>query len=299
MSDTFYLLEDLKNGYVFVKSCDGEVTKYVKYDDFINCRVTKPIRGDNESKIGLCSMTNKNELVSIIEYNNSNDIKVMIHDENHAIIHTALTNFKRGEVLNPYRRSYFGKGYLGEGFKPTRKDKSMVCWQNMLKRSYTDYYATSHPTYLNCEVCDEWLNFQNFHKWYLENIYSFDDQVMCLDKDIIIKNNKLYSPDTCIFVPQFINKIFTKRDNDRGDCPIGVHRSSDKNKYVACCSVFDRVKNESKRLNIGEFDNMYDAFVRYKEFKENYIQSVAYDIKSKIPQKLFIAMINYKVEIDD
>ena len=248
-------------------------------------------------RIGMVTSNNKGESMKIIDYYSSSDIYVKFLDEHGAVIHTTFTNFKRGEILNPYRPSYYGKGYLGEGFKPTRSDKSMSCWRNMLRRCYNEKFLELHPTYVDCHVCDEWLNFQNFHVWYNDNFYVFENMEMCLDKDILSKGNKLYSPDNCIFVPQFINKLFTTRTNDRGDQPIGVHM--ERGKFVAEYSVYDFENKSSKIQRIGVYDTSLEAFIAYKDMKELYIKAVAKKFENKLPEKLITAMKEYKVDIDD
>ena len=80
----------------------------------------------------------------------------------------------------------------------------------MLGRCYNEYNLKRRPTYKGCEVCDEWLNFQNFAEWFDNNYYTIDNEAVCLDKDILIKGNKTYSPEACVFVPITINSLFTK-----------------------------------------------------------------------------------------
>ena len=85
----------------------------------------------------------------------------------------------------------------------------------MLERCYDTEHSYKFPTYENCIVCDEWLNYQNFARWFDINYYEIEGEVMCLDKDILFKGNKIYSPKTCIFVPRGINNLFTKNDKCR------------------------------------------------------------------------------------
>ena len=116
---------------------------------------------------------------------------------------------------------------------------------------------------------------------------------MNLDKDILIKGNKVYGPDTCIFVPQDINKLFTKRNNNRGNYPIGVSYNKQQKKYKSYCNT------NSKQNFLGYYDTPEEAFTIYKQFKENYIKQVADEYKNHIPEKLYNAMYEYEVEIDD
>ena len=87
----------------------------------------------------------------------------------------------------------------------------------MLRRCYDEKLHKKYPTYIDCKVCEEWLNFQNFAKWYYNNYYEIENEKICLDKDILHKGNKIYSPDNCVFVPNNINVLFVKSDKSRGD----------------------------------------------------------------------------------
>jgi hypothetical protein len=117
---------------------------------------------------------------------------------------------------------------------------------------------------------------------------------MCLDKDILIKGNKVYSPETCIFIPSEINTLFVKNDVNRGEFPIGVTFNKENNNYLSHCNNGHR-----KIIHLGTFNNIEDAFKVYKEYKEKIIKQIAEEYKSKIPEKIYNAMINYDVEITD
>lgn len=161
-----------------------------------------------------------------------------------------------------------------------------------MRRCYDDKYHKKQWFYKGCKVCDEWLNFQNFAKWYEENYYEVEEQRMHLDKDILYKGNKLYSPDTCVFVPQEINEIFTTRKNDRGNYYIGV-RISENGRFQARCNMY------GQSIHLGIYDSEVEAFNVYKNAKEKYIKEVANHYKLQIPKKLYDAMYKYKVEITD
>lgn len=120
---------------------------------------------------------------------------------------------------------------------------------------------------------------------------------MQLDKDMLYKGNKIYSPENCIFVPSRINKLLLKRQNYRGEYPIGVNYHKRDNIFEASCSII--TNNNKKKIYLGRFDNSEEAFQIYKRFKENYIKQVADEYKNKIPKNLYDAMYKYKVEITD
>jgi hypothetical protein len=114
---------------------------------------------------------------------------------------------------------------------------------------------------------------------------------MQLDKDILIKNNKIYSPNTCVFVPSCINILFAKSRRD--DKILGVQKANS-GRYVSLHG-----DGHGGNVYLGTFDTETEAFNAYKIAKESYIKEVANEYKNKIPQKLYDAMINYEVEIGD
>ena len=238
--------------------------------------------------------------MKIVEYNGKDDITVEFQDEYNAKVHTGYNNFKNGSVKNPYHPSVFNIGYIGQGkYKVSENGKNTVeyiMWYSMLQRCYDPYYINKEPTYINVEVCKEGLNFQNFAKWYNENKYG--NEKLHLDKDILVKGNKIYSPETCILLPERINKLFVKCDAKRGMYPIGVHWDKDANKFKAQCSILDE-NGKKKTKNLGRYNTSKDAFISYKVFKESYIKQVADEYKDLIPQKLYNAMYKWEVEIDD
>jgi hypothetical protein len=151
-------------------------------------------------------------------------------------------------------------------------------------------------TYLDCSVCEEWHNYQSFCEWFDENYYTIEGENVALDKDILHKGNKIYSPENCCFVPQSINSLFTKNDVVRGNLPIGVRMMG--NRYNARISI--KNKEVKKKKHLGMFDTPEDAFYNgYKPFKEQYIKQEAERYKNIIPNILYEALCKYEVQITD
>ena len=120
-------------------------------------------------------------------------------------------------------------------------------------------------------------------------------ETMELDKDILSKENKIYSPETCCLVPRIVNSLFIKRTRDRGSLPIGVTKHGER--YRAKCN--DPLSNVRK--HVGVFDTPELAFNAYKKYKEALIKKVAqieYD-NGTITKECYDAMMRYKVEITD
>lgn len=249
-------------------------------------------------KLNRIGEKNKNKfgnLMIITKYINNADIVVDFIGYNYQV-KTSYYYFKNGKVYCPFDKNVYGVGYLGLGKYNSviNGENSFIYsrWQSILKRCYTNN-EIENPTYKGCTVCEEWLNFQNFAEWYEDNYYEIENEKMQIDKDILHKGNKIYSPETCVFVPARINYLFTKNNKNRGNLPIGVYYDDKINKYIASYNKLN------KHVHIGCYDDSIEAFESYKKIKEKYIKEIAEEYKDKIPQKLYDALYKYQVEITD
>lgn len=247
------------------------------------------------NRVGETKYNKWNNKMTIIRYNNSNDM--VVEFENGYKTSTQYNYFKKGNIKSPFCKSVFGIGFEGKGKYFISKDgihtKEYICWFSMMNRCYNNKLLNIRPTYQDCSVCEEWHNFQNFAQWFNENWYEVDNEKMHLDKDILIKGNKIYSPETCTFVPDSINCLFTKRQNDRGEYPIGVTYHNRDNVFQARCNV------NGKSKYLGSYNTPQKAFSQYKIEKEKTIKKTAETYKHKIPLKLYNALLNYEVEYTD
>lgn len=245
-------------------------------------------------RIGEENINNQNENMKIIRYNGCMDIDV-IFDNGNISTNKQYSNFLKGTIKNS--KLINGAGYIGSGDYKSRIENIITpqyyYWSSMIMRCYQERSLNKRPTYNECTVCDDWLNYQNFAKWFDKNFYPIKDEKMCLDKDILVKGNKIYSPDMCIFVPNDINMMFVKSDARRGKYPIGVYKRKDTGKYSVSVNF-----NTPKGIN-KSFPTIEEAYLKYKTLKEDYIKSVANKYKNNIPQKLYDALCNYNVDITD
>lgn len=243
-----------------------------------------------QDRIGETYITNEGYKVVIIKYLNANNCSIKF-DNGLILKERIYEKIKSGKVKNPYHPSVLSKGFIGEGdYLTSKKGKHTIAysrWVDMLRRCYDPKVHEKHPTYKDCIVCNEWLNFQTFAKWFYENYI----ESWCLDKDILLKNNKEYSPKTCCFVPQELNKIILRDDKLNREYPIGVRKQG--SKFQASFS------NNLGRNYIGTYGTPEEAFFAYKNAKENYIINTANLHKDKLSQQSYKALINYNVEITD
>ena len=263
-------------------------------------------------RTGEANVSNEGCVMKIVEYNNANDIIVEFQDEHKCRVHAQYVNFQKGQCKNPFYPSVCGHGYLGvdkNGNVPkTREFKDgkwrntweYLKWQNMLQRCFDNKYKEKHPTYKEATCCDRWLCFANFLEDFeiLKQEYNWsDNEKLQLDKDILHKGNKIYSLENCVLVPQWINSLFTKRDNDRGEYPIGVSYRKQNKKYQAQCRINEKI------TRLGYYNTIEEAFNAYKQVKEQEIKRVANECVSKgfisKDSRLYKAMISYQVKIDD
>jgi hypothetical protein len=178
-----------------------------------------------------------------------------------------------------------GVGYIGGG-KHTPSSPQYKAWTRMLFRCYG---TKQQLAYRGCSVAEEWYNFQNFANWYDQNYYTVEGEVMALDKDILVRGNKVYGPETCIFVPTKLNILFIQKDNKTG-LPQGVNFHKPTGKYLVKCR-----DSKGYRKNLGRFNTPKEAFAVYKTFKEKVIQELAEKYKAVIPAQLYQALTNFEV----
>ena len=224
------------------------------------------------------------EKMTLIAYENAHD--VIIEFESGYRINTQYINFELGHLKSPYAKTVFGIGFLGEGeYDPIINKDIYDCWTSMFKRCYGKNKYGKYDK----SVCEDWCNFQNFAEWFENNYYEVDGERTELDKDILVKGNNVYSPETCLFVPRRINSLFVGI-NDLRELPKGVSIKNDK--YVS------KVQMNNKPVNLGYFDTPVEAWYQYKLYKELYIKQVADEYKEVIPKKLYNAMYNFEISLE-
>lgn len=247
-----------------------------------------------DERIGKEFINKWQESFIIINYSNANNI--MIEFANGYKKKVTWQQIQNKQCETPYSRIIQDIGYHGEGkYNYTEYKNIYYHWEGMLRRCYNKKYQDKKPTYIGCQVCDEWLSFQNFAQWYEENYYEIEGEEMNLDKDILVKGNKIYSPSTCIFVPKRINGLFTNKKLHRGDLPIGITKMNDNRKKPYQASCCDGYGNRVKMY----FTSVHEAFLWYKFNKELVIQGIANEYKNVIPIELYEAMYRYEVEVTD
>ena len=248
--------------------------------------------------VGKEFLTKEGYVVKIVNYINDKDCDIQFNDARRTTLRNyRFSQVKNGQVKNPYHKSVYGVGFIGEGEYKSKINgiitKVYTLWKHVLRRCYLSEVDIKTYSYKDVTICEEWHNFQNFAEWIDKNYNSKVMEGWQLDKDILVKGNKIYSPETCAFVPQEINILFTKRYNSRGVYPIGVCFHTAHNKFSAIIS-----KN-GKQKHLGYYKTPEEAFQAYKSAKEKHIKEVADKWRGQITEEVYQAMHNYKVEKED
>lgn len=227
---------------------------------------------------------------TIIEYSNAQNCTIKFED-GYIVRNRGYSSLKKGAVTNPFFPFINGVGYIGIGkYSIIENFLAYTSWKNMLQRCYNKQFISKHPTYVDCSVDERWHCFQDFAEWHEENWKDYMEG-WSLDKDVLVKWNKIYSPETCCFIPHEINTQLRKKTLNSDSLPIGVSRN--KKGFHAKCYI------NGIRKGLGTYKTPEEAFQAYKTAKESYIKEVAEKWKSQITEKVYNVLINYKIEITD
>ena len=231
----------------------------------------------------------------ILKYNGSGNVEILFLKTGYETA-ARLDHIKSGEVKDPYSPSVCGVGILGTKYPSTvnsRNTKEYALWQRMLKRCYSTTFKKRRPTYEGCEVSDNFKSYEYFYEW-CQNQIGFNVEGWHLDKDLLVKGNKVYSENTCVFIPQEINSMLIKSDKRRGEYLIGACWHKKGKAFVATVN-----KNKGKSEHLGLFNTELEAFNAYKTAKESFIKEQANKWKSQVDIRAYNALMNYEVNIDD
>ena len=232
----------------------------------------------------------------VIDYKGRNDVFVMFYDPV-CVVRCHLGTLNKGQIKNPLVPTFYGRGFMGIGKYGKSDSRAFSLWRSVLERTCCLSFKERRPTYKNTSVCEEWLNFQNFAAWCTtQKLFNAKDdkgKSYHLDKDILVKGCKVYSPETCRFIPQRLNKLLSTRNKLRGEYPLGVRYNKRAKLFVVTINVGAKAKH------LGYFKDEQSAFQAYKTAKESFVKEQAEKWKDKIDERAYKALMDYEVSIDD
>lgn len=248
--------------------------------------------------VGKIYPTSKSGEIEITEYKDANSVTIrFLRTGNLKVVR--MGNVLSGRVTDrgyEYQTpSVCGIGVVGVGAYSSRTHRLIYkAWCSMLRRCYSDKVQMRQPSYIGCSVCDEWLNFQNFAQWFESQKHSADCQV---DKDLLVRGNKVYSPDTCALIPEEVNKIIISQPRGEAGLPIGVflikkNVGTNKPAFGAHCQGFGK-----SRGHIGQYYTAEEAFNAYKKAKATVLEKAAFKHRNILEPRVFQALRKYSFEL--
>lgn len=160
-------------------------------------------------------------------------------------------------------------------------------WASMFARCYSSKLQDNRPTYKGCIVSDEWLTFSNFKAW----METQDFEGKQLDKDLLFEGNKIYSPETCVFVSGMVNNFTIDSGAARGEWLIGVYWNKRANKFTSQCqNPFTK-----KKEHLGLFDCELEAHEAWLKRKLELARELASEqTDPRVREALINRYSNYK-----
>lgn len=206
----------------------------------------------------------------------------------------AFSHLKDGEFKDWMKPTVCGFGYMGA---PRGKvcNVSYKRWAAMIQRCYSDKSSDKSKlkSYRGVVVCDDWLNFSSFAKWY-KSQRNYDKTDWHIDKDLLSGGKgKVYSPETCVLLPLEINLNIKQRRVNQTKYGRGVVKYGCK--YVARMA---RDGYKSDRLNevLGTFSTPQEAALCYKTHKESFVKELAERWKDELDTAAYSALLAWEVE---
>lgn len=220
----------------------------------------------------------------VVEYRGAKDVTVRFEDTGFETT-VAMYSLRNGEVKDRLKPSFYGVGVVGEAF--VKNDPMYNTWKCMLSRCYGTIQTKENNPYKGCKVSENFRYYPYFKEWCNKQI-GFGNKRWALDKDILVKGNRVYSEDTCCLVPAEINNLLTRYTKESDTCK-GVYYNKKRGKFSA----------HLLGKYIGLFTTELEAFQVYKEAKENYIKELANKWKDQIDIRVYEALMAWAISIDD
>lgn len=240
--------------------------------------------------VGQVRSTNEGGSFTVIEFHSAINVIIRHNDKHGHIAKVSASQVRSGNIRNPYYPTLHGVAYMGAGeHKAKIKGKHVQTysvWAGTVERCYCLVRLAKRPSYVGCYISDDFLCYQNFAEWYTAHeCYGLGYE---LDKDLLIKGNKIYSAETCTLIPKEINLAIRVERIKDSNLPIGVM----KNKVGGFTSS---IKVGTTKEHLGTYKTPEEASAAYVLTKEAYVKELALEWKDKIEPRAFEALMNWTV----
>lgn len=242
-------------------------------------------------KVGDTFLTKRCGICTVIEYVSYVEVYVKFEDGN--IVKTRVQSLGKGHCRNLNSKLVLGVGIndmLGaEKTKEFIKQRQM--WFGILQRCFSIKLLERRPTYKNCKVSESWLWLSNFIKDIksIENYEKSLNEGWQLDKDLLSNEGKLYSKDTCCFIPRSLNLVLSSYPKKLNGLPKGVKLSKG-GRYFAI------LQKEGNQIFLGSYDSVEEASRVYNIAKKEHLLNIADSIKGIVPENVYKALVNFNLE---
>lgn len=246
---------------------------------------------ERKIKAGDVFKTNRGCSFTIVAYTSHRSILIEFNDAHKHRMTITARSLNSGYIKNPYYPSVRNRGFIGVGkFKAYRHGKvtdEYKKWSSMFRRCYSEVDSKDRSHYGDCEIHEDWFNFQNFASWLTTNKHYKPEYQ--LDKDLLALGGKIYSPDVCCLVPTQINNILLDCKSKKKPLPIGAKKDKRSGKFIAAMSV------NAKNTYIGGFDTVDQAHKSYVKAKEAHVKQVANEWRGRIDERVYEALMSWRV----
>lgn len=165
-------------------------------------------------------------------------------------------------------------------------------WVHVRQRCTNKSTKRDHTTYTTCEMSEFFSDFNSFAEWHTKQV-GYKEPYYQIDKDILVRNNKIYSENTCVLVPPALNAFFVSNKARRGEFPIGVTFNQREQKFKSAIRI------DGKKLHLGYFKSADAAFLAYKNAKELEAKRWAERLQSGeylVDERVITALQNWRVD---
>lgn len=247
---------------------------------------------NNIDLIGTVWSTKHSGSCTIVGVTNRKNLTVVFGDGYKT--NCALRSLKLGNVLNPYCPKIYGVGFLGEGEYLAKVDGKISpfydAWRGTLRRSYDASWLVRNPTYAGASVTADWHNYQTFCAWSESQKFEAGFK---LDKDLLGNGDKVYSPSTCVYLPNELNCLIADHWREGRGLPRGVYKRAGNNRtgkiYAAAVRWIGRSRSWAYYCSAEE------AGEAYKVAKEAYMKERALYWKGRIESRAFETLMLWEL----
>ena len=204
---------------------------------------------------------------------------------------------RKRQVAELLEDGTYTKQYIDEG------GKRQACLEysiyHKIKMRTGNLKTQEHrPTYKGCGISDNFEDYNFFVRWCRDQV-GYNKAGWVLDKDILSYSYKLYSENTCVFIPSEINCFltFSKRvSSTSGYAGVSWQKSYNKagGKYIVSCAQLN-----GKNKTLGRTHCPLEGYKLYRKEKVRLAKVLAERYKGEVDDRVYTYLVNFMEHIDN